>query len=285
MANLTTTDFVQAGPLSEALNGAPVVITQTPAGTWNIQADGTSLANLKTALALVSPEANGTFTSTVTVPAGQGLDTAAAGALAIGATTATSVVVTPNTTVSGTLAVTGTTALTGKATATGGVAGLQNSSKVTSTTVNATKAQLASITVVPTVTLAIGSVVEAIVEGTCTSSNADSAVFLLTAGTVGDTTDATVASFTVTTAGSGSAVPFSVKVTFVCRTLGASGTGAGSLVCINNGTTGIAAAAITVVAATSSTWATTTATKIGINATTAATSALTVQNATLKVLS
>lgn len=269
MSSLSTTAFVDAGQLSNALNGAPVVITQAPAGTWNIVADGTTLAALKTAIELVSPTFSGeTFATSVTAGTdflsgtSHGLDTSAAGALAIGATNATSVVITPATTVTGVATFTalpvlpsGTLGVVRKAATVAASSGIANTDTVVA----------GPLTLVAAQTLAVGSKVRVHLNGTCTSSNADAGIFTIRAGTAGTTADASVATFTKTSAGSGSNIPFNLTLEFTVQTLGASGTAFGSAVLLNNGVTGISAAAVTVTAFTSSTLATTTATKLSVS--------------------
>lgn len=120
-------------------------------------------------------------------------------------------------------------------------------------------------TLVTSSTLVAGSVMQWIIQGTCTSSNADTQIFSLRAGTAGTTADTAFATFSLASAGSGSSVPFSITITFVVRVPGASGTGAGSLVLNNTGNTGIFADRSTVVAATTSTLDTTTATKLSLS--------------------
>jgi len=119
---------------------------------------------------------------------------------------------------------------------------------------------LVNIPLSPGKTLKAGSKIRCTAEGTCTSGAAGNATFTLRAGTLGTTSDASVAAPLVAAAGSGSSIPFKVIIELSVRTLGASGTGAGSMTVINSGTTGIAAAAVTVVPFTTATFATTTAT-------------------------
>ncbi len=134
-------------------------------------------------------------------------------------------------------------------------------------------------------TLNVGSVIRATIMGTCTSSNADSAVFTVRAGILGTKADASVCTGTVTTAGSGTAIPFKAVIDLTVRTLGASGTGYGYLSVQNTGVTGIVAVTNTVVALSSITaLPTTTATFLDITLTTAATSATTIQTATIEVI-
>ncbi len=166
-----------------------------------------------------------------------------------------------------------------------GLVGLQSSTIAASAAIAATETLIGNIPLIAGSTLKAGSLIRITAEGTCTSSNADSAVFTLRAGILGTKADASVTTWTVTTAGSGSSVPFRASIDFVVRVPGAAGTGAGSLVLTNNGTTGIAAAAVTVVAATTSTLATTTATFLDVTYTSASTSATTFQDVTIEVLS
>ena len=130
------------------------------------------------------------------------------------------------------------------------------------------------------------SYVRATFLGTCTSSNADSAVFTLRNGTAGTVAgDTSIATATVTTAGSGSAIAFKAVMEFTIRTLGTgtNGTLAGSLTVTNTGVTGIAAVTNTVVPFTSSTL-TNTGTFFDFSLTTAATSATTIQSADVELL-
>lgn len=189
-----------------------------------------------------------------------------------------------NETVTGTLIVTGLTTLNGGVSATGGIGGIQTSTTAASAAIGATETLLLAAPIVAGTTLKAGSLIRITLQGTCTSSNADTATFTLRAGILGTKADASVAAWTATTAGSGSSIPFSATIELVVRTLGATGTGAGSMVLTNNGTTGIAAAAVTIQAQTTATLATTTATFLDITYSSAATSATTFQNVTIEVL-
>ncbi len=171
-------------------------------------------------------------------------------------------------TITGNLAVTGTTTLTGAVTLPAGTTG----STVKAALVTGVGAVANTDTVISPVlalvagsTLKVGSVIDVIIHGTCTSSNASSQVFTIRAGTAGTTADASVATVAVTAATTGTSIPFELKISFTVQTLGASGTAFGSALLSNVGVTGIAAAAVSVVPFTSSTLATTTATKLEVS--------------------
>lgn len=133
-----------------------------------------------------------------------------------------------------------------------------------------------------------GSIIRATLEGTCTSSNADSAIFTIRSGILGTKADASICTGTVTTAGSGSAIPFRAMIDITVRvpaTSGANGTGYGYLAVQNTGVTGIAGVTNTVVALTAITaLPTLTATWLDITYISAATSATTFQTATIELI-
>jgi hypothetical protein len=160
------------------------------------------------------------------------------------------------------------------------------SARVTATgAINNTETLLQSIPLIPAVTLAAGSRVIITITGTCTSTNADVSTFTLRAGTLGTTADASVATAAVTSSGSGSAVAFRIVIEFTVRTLGATGTAAGSMMVADTGVTGIAGVTNTVVPFTSSTLATTTATFLDITYVSAAvTTTCTFQTVEIEVI-
>lgn len=88
-------------------------------------------------------------------------------------------------------------------------------------------------------TLQVGSTIIAKINGTYTSAGAQTAVFTIRAGTNGTTADTSVATVSLTTAVSGSAIPFSAEIDLNIRTLGTSGTLAGSFTVVNKGTSGL----------------------------------------------
>lgn len=94
----------------------------------------------------------------------------------------------------------------------------------------------------------IGTIVRFTAMGTCTSTNADVQTFTLRMGTAGTVAgDTSISTWTITSAGSGSAIGFKFVADVSIRTLSATaGTAyfAGTL--LNTGVTGIAAAAVTV---------------------------------------
>ena len=111
-----------------------------------------------------------------------------------------------------------------------------------------------NVSPLPANSLQIGSVIEATLHGTCTSTVANTSTFRIRIGTAGTTSDGVVLSGAVTAAASGTTIAFDVKIRFNVRTLGAAATIAGDVVCLNNGVTGIAAVNCTVVAGTASTF-------------------------------
>ena len=139
-------------------------------------------------------------------------------------------------------------------------------------------------------TLQAGSLIRATIGGTCTSTNADVSTFALRMGILGTTADASVATWTVTSSGSGSSVVFIARLDITVRTLatsGANGTGYGFLSVQNTGATGIVAVTNTDVAAAATINAlpTLTATFADITYVSAATTTTcTFQTATIEVL-
>jgi hypothetical protein len=130
----------------------------------------------------------------------------------------------------------------------------------------------------------VGSIFKIHATGTCTSSNADLFTFNVRAGTLGTKADAVIATAAVTSAGAGAAIPFDVEMDVDVRTLGASGTVAGSLKVDNTGITGLVVASIEV-PFTGNTFATTTATFIELCAVSAAaTTACTFQACTVELV-
>jgi hypothetical protein len=133
-------------------------------------------------------------------------------------------------------------------------------------------------------TLNVGSVIEAVIHGTNTSTVANATTFTMRAGILGTTADASVATAAVTSAASGTTIGFEVVIRLTVQTLGAAGTAFGSMRVTNTGVTGIAAVTNTVVPFTSSTLATATATWFDITALTAATTTTnTFQDVTLTI--
>lgn len=99
--------------------------------------------------------------------------------------------------------------------------------------------------------LQVGSMIRIILEGTCTSTNADSNTWRIRFGTAGTTADGVLGSAASgNSAGSGTTIPFQATLTFTVRTVGGSGTIAGWLTLLNQGTTGVASAAVQIIALT-----------------------------------
>lgn len=93
--------------------------------------------------------------------------------------------------------------------------------------------------VIPANMLAIGSMFEVTVYGTCTSTVANASNIRVRLGTAGTVADVVVAVITPTAAATGTAVPFCARFTIVIRTVGSAGTMAGNGQLVNNGVTGI----------------------------------------------
>jgi len=125
----------------------------------------------------------------------------------------------------------------------------------------------------------VGNTIHCVLWGTCTSSVANVSTFTLRAGTGGTTSDASIATATVTAAASGTSIPFYVDIVFTITATGTTGTIAGAMNLTNNGTTGIAAAATTVASLTATaTLNTTSATAISLSYKSAATTTTTTFN-------
>ena len=105
---------------------------------------------------------------------------------------------------------------------------------------------------IPANYLQVGSIVRFTVSGTCTATVANASTFTIRFGANGTTADASVATAAVTSANAGSAIPFRIVIEFQVQTVGASGTIAGVMQIVNNGTTGISTTATNVVALTAS---------------------------------
>lgn len=184
------------------------------------------------------------------------------------------------------LNVNGPVTLNGVITTTGGIGGAVASAVAASAALNTAETVLVKFPLVAGQTLRAGSKVRIVLEGTCTSTNADVSTITIRAGVLGTVADASVATAAVTSSGSGTGQAFKLTLEFTVRTLGASGTAAGSMVVINAGTTGIIGAAQIVVPFTSSTLATTTATFLDVTYVSAAvTTTCTFQDCTIEVVS
>ena len=104
---------------------------------------------------------------------------------------------------------------------------------------------------IPKNTLVAGSTYEITLFGTCTSSNADTSTFTGRIGTLNTIADAALFTKTLASAGSGSNIPFCLKIRFTVRTIGATATIYGHIELMNEGTTGIYTAVTQVGALTS----------------------------------
>ena len=109
--------------------------------------------------------------------------------------------------------------------------------------------------------LQAGTVIEVILHGTCTSTAAGAGTIRVRYGTAGTTSDGALQAFTLAAAAtSGTAVPFTIRLTITIRTTGASATSDGELTLVNNGTTGLSTTATQIVRGSATNINTTTAT-------------------------
>jgi trimeric autotransporter adhesin len=99
-----------------------------------------------------------------------------------------------------------------------------------------------STAVIPANSLQIGTTIRILVHGTCTSTAANVSTFTLRMGTAGTTGDASVATAATSIAAtSGTTVGFTGIMDFTVRTIGSTGTIAGSMLILNTGIIGISA--------------------------------------------
>lgn len=110
--------------------------------------------------------------------------------------------------------------------------------------INSTQTVVESISI-PANSLKAGTTYRIKASGVCTSSAANASNFRARIGTT-TLTGNIAAEVTPTAAASGTNIPFSVELIFTVRTIGASGTAIGSGTLLNNGVTGVSAAAVVV---------------------------------------
>lgn len=167
--------------------------------------------------------------------------------------------------------------------------GILASSVAASAAINTTETILAgglnTAAFFPANSLSVGDTIRITLLGANTSSAANNSTFRARIGTAGTTSDGAAASGVVASAASGTGVPFRVVIEFTVRTLGASGTIAGTLSIINEGTTGIATTATKVVALSVNTINTTVSNYLSVTYVSAATTTTsTFQNAFIEWL-
>ncbi len=117
----------------------------------------------------------------------------------------------------------------------------------------------------------VGASVRFTIQGTCTASAGNASTFTMRAGTLGTKSDASVATWAITSATSGTTIPFFIIITYTIRTTGAPGTGNGFMQTNNQGTTGIFTAVADVRSTASNTGMANTATFIDLTYLSAAT--------------
>jgi hypothetical protein len=110
--------------------------------------------------------------------------------------------------------------------------------------INTTETVVDSI-VLPVNALKVGSTIRIKASGVCTSTVANASNFRFRIGAT-TLTGAIASVVTPTAAASGTNIPFSVELLVTVRTIGASGTAIGSGTLLNNGVTGVSAAAVVV---------------------------------------
>ena len=91
-----------------------------------------------------------------------------------------------------------------------------------------------SAKIIPANGLNVGDSFRISIQGTCTSSNADTQLFTLRWGTAGTTADGTMLSCSIASDGSGSAIPFRAVIEVTVRTLGATATCYGGIAITND---------------------------------------------------
>lgn len=156
------------------------------------------------------------------------------------------------------------------------IPGLQSSLTAATAAINTTETLINTPLTIPVGLWQAGSTVRFTVWGTNTSTAGNASTFTFRAGTLGTTSDASVATWAITSATSGTTIPFFIVITYTCRTTGAPGTGNGSMQTSNQGTTGIFTAVADVRTTTANTGPpTTTATKLDLTYVSAATTTTT----------
>jgi hypothetical protein len=119
---------------------------------------------------------------------------------------------------------------------------------------------ISSDVVMPANRLQAGTVIEVIIHGTTTTTAAGAGIFRVRYGTNGTTADGILESFTLAAAATtGTAIPFTARISIIIRTTGASATADGELDLVNNGITGISTTATQVVRGANTTISTATA--------------------------
>lgn len=166
------------------------------------------------------------------------------------------------------------------------IGGQAKSTVAASAALNTTETVISPVvSIIPGQTLQVGSRIRVCIEGTSTATVANITTFNIRMGILGTVSDAVAATYATTASGTtGTAVPFHVEIELVVRTLGATGTGAGSMTLTANAATAIGGAVTNVVPAASVSIPTTTATFIEVSHVTAATTTTnTFQNVTIEV--
>lgn len=150
---------------------------------------------------------------------------------------------------------------------------------------NTTETNVVSATI-PANVFRAGSVIRIRVHGTCTSTVANASNFRARVGTNGGATADNIAvTVTPTAAGSGTTIPFVVEITVTVRTAGAGGTMYGEGTLLNNGVTGVSAAAVVAATGSSQALDTTVANFVHLSYVAAAvTTTCTFQTASIEVL-
>jgi hypothetical protein len=115
-------------------------------------------------------------------------------------------------------------------------AGINTTNTIISSTVAASNRLMANA-------LRAGCSIRFTVIGTCTATVANASTFRVYMGTNNTTGDTAVLTAAVTSAATGTAVPFLITITLTCRTVGGSASFYGAMTVLNNGVTGISSTA------------------------------------------
>lgn len=121
-----------------------------------------------------------------------------------------------------------------------GIASTVENSSALNTTETVLIASLAPV-------IQVGSVFRITITGTNTSTVANASTFTGRFGSRGTTADSSFFTAAVTSAASGTNVPFKIVIEFTVRTIGASGTIVGMATVFNQGTTGLSTLAVNVI--------------------------------------
>jgi hypothetical protein len=169
-----------------------------------------------------------------------------------------------------------------------GVAGSRLSASTgAAVAIAAAETLVANIAITPGVTLKVGSIFRATLQGTYTAAAGSAPIFTIRSGILGTISDTSVASATMaTSATTGTAILFSAVVTMNIVSLGATGAVVGNVTETNSGTTGISTTAFNAPVALGGTLTmpTTTAAYIDLSMTAGTSNSASITSALLEIL-